>query len=47
MKIKPIKTKSVFNDNYIEYKSTGDKDKNLSIKKYLTDIVNDHKTPKY
>ena len=27
---KPIKTKSAFNDNYIEYESKGDKDKNLS-----------------
>ena len=26
---KPIKTKSVFNGNYIEYKSEGDKDKNF------------------
>ena len=27
---KPIKTKSAFNGNYIEYESKGDKDKNLS-----------------
>ena len=27
---KPIITKSAFNDNYIEYESKGDKDKNLS-----------------
>ena len=26
---KPIKTKSAFNGNYIEYESKGDKDKNL------------------
>ena len=50
---KPIKTKSAFNGNYIEYESNGDKDKNLSAKKYLNmirpylnDIINDHKTPK-
>ena len=43
---KPIKTKSAFNGNYIEYESKGDKDKNLSIKKYfrmirtyLSDII--------
>ena len=47
---KPIKTKSVFNGNRIEYESRGDK--NLSIKKYLDmirpylhDMINDHKTP--
>ena len=47
---KPIKTKSVFNGNLIEYESRGDK--NLSIKKYLDmirpylhDMINDHKTP--
>ena len=50
---KPKKTKSAFNGNYIEYESNGDKDKNLSLKKYLSmirpylsDIINDHKTPK-
>ena len=49
---KPIKTKSAFNGNYIEYKSNGDKDKNLSLKKhlrmirpYFSDVINDHKTP--
>ena len=26
---KPIKTKGAFDDNYIEYESRGDKDKNL------------------
>ena len=48
---KAIKTKSAFND-YIEYESKGDKDKNLSPKKYLnmirpylSDMINDHKTP--
>ena len=47
---KPIKTKSAFNGNYIEYESNGDKDKNLSAKKYLnmirpylSDIINDYK----
>ena len=48
---KAIKTKSVFNDNHIEYKSKGDKNKNVSIKEclyiitsYLSDMINDHKT---
>ena len=26
---KPMKTKDAFNDNYIQYESRGDKDKNL------------------
>ena len=50
---KPIKTKSAFNGNYIEYESNGDRDKNLSAKKYLnmirpylSDIINDQKTTK-
>ena len=51
---KPIKTKSDFNSNYLEYESKGDKDKNLSseeyldnmIRPYLSDIINDHKTSK-
>ena len=40
---KPIKTKSVFNGNYTEYKSKGVKDKNLLLKKYLDfiDTFND------
>ena len=48
---KPIITKGAFNGNYIQYKSKGDKGKNLSIKTYLnmikpylSDIINDHKT---
>ena len=48
---KPIKTKSDFNGNFIEYESKGDKDKSLSskeylgmIRPYLRDMVNDHKT---
>ena len=48
---KPIKTKGAFNDNYIEYESRGDKDKNLSpedyldiIRPFLRDIINNHKT---
>ena len=48
-----MKTKSAFNVNYIEYESNGDKDKNLSVKKYLRmirpylrDIIMDHKIPK-
>ena len=34
---KPIKTTSVFdsNNNYIEYESKGDENKNLSVTKYL------------
>ena len=50
---KPIRTKSAFNGNYIEYESKGDKDKNLSpkehidmIRPYLSDIINYHKTLK-
>ena len=49
---KPIKTKSAFNGNYVEYESKGDKNKHLSpeeyldiIKPYLSDMINDHKTP--
>ena len=40
---KPIKTKSVFNGNYTEYKSKRVKDKNLLLKKYLDfiDTFND------
>ena len=48
---KPIKTKSAFKGNYIEYESKGVKDKNLSLKEYLdiiepylSDRINDHKT---
>ena len=50
---KPTKTKSTFNGNYTEHESRGDKDKNLSpeeyldmIRPYLSNIINDHKTPK-
>ena len=49
---KPIKTKGAFNNNYIEYESRGDKDKNLSpedyldiIRPYLRDMINNHKAP--
>ena len=49
---KPVKTKSAFNNNYIEYESREDKDKNLSpkeyvdmIRPYLRDMINNHKTP--
>ena len=35
---KPIRTKGTFNDNYIEFESRGDKDKNLSPEDYL-DII--------
>ena len=49
---KPIKNEnSAFNGNYIEYESRGEKDKNLSPKKYLdiirpylSDMINDYKT---
>ena len=47
---KPIKNKSAFEDNCIEYESRGDKDKNLSlenyldiIKPFLRDMKNNHK----
>ena len=50
---KLIRTKSTFNGNYIEHESKGYKNKNLSpneyldmIRPYLSDIINDHKTPK-
>ena len=50
---KPIKTKSAFKGYYTEYESRGNKDKNLSpeeypdmIRPYLSNIINDHKTPK-
>ena len=46
-----MKTKSVFNCNYIEYESKGDNDKNLLpreyfniVRPYLRDMINDHKT---
>ena len=46
----PKKIASAFNNNYIQYKSMGDKDKNLSakeyidvIRSYLSDIINNHK----
>ena len=49
---KPVKSKGAFNDNYMEYESRGDKDKNLSpeeyldmIRPYLRDMINNHKTP--
>ena len=48
---KPIKTNGAFNDNYMEYESRGDKDRNLSledylniIKPFLKDMINNHKT---
>ena len=48
---KPIIVRGAFNDNYIQYEIKGDKGKNLSIKKYLntikpylSDIINNHKT---
>ena len=47
---KPIKTKSAFNGNYIEYENKGDKDKNLlpkeyfDIRPYLRDMINNYKT---
>ena len=50
---KPISTITVFDNknNYIEYESTGDKTKILSVKEYLdtirpylSDMINNHKT---
>ena len=47
----PIKTKDAFNNNYIEYETRGDKNKNLSLRlylytiiPYLRDMINNHKT---
>ena len=47
---KPIKVNDAFNNNYIEYESRGEKDKNLSVKgyfckiiPYFSDMINDHK----
>ena len=49
---KPVNIKSAFNDNYIEYESRGNKEKNLlpkeyldMIRPYLRDMINNHKTP--
>ena len=49
--INQIRTNSSFNDNYIKYERNGDKNKTLSIKKYLNmikpylrDIIQDNKT---
>ena len=48
---KPIRTKSAFNNDYVEYESKGDKDKNLTpedyldiIRLFLREIINNHKT---
>ena len=48
---KPIRIGNAFSSNYIEYESNGDKDKTLfiddyldTIRQYLSDIINDHKT---
>ena len=50
---KPVKSTGVFDNknNYIEYESKVDKNKNLSVKEYpnmirpcLSDLINDHKT---
>ena len=50
---KPILVESSFRGNYKYYESRGSKDKNLpveenlkTIKPYLRDLINDHKTPK-
>ena len=50
---RPITTKNTVNGNYVEYESKGDKDKNFSpkeyldmIRPYLSDMINNHKTPK-
>ena len=46
---KAVKNKGAFNDNYIEYESRRDKDKNLSLQEYLDlvrpylrDMINNH-----
>ena len=48
---KPYSFTTAFNSNYVEYRSSGDEDKNLSIKKYLdeirpclSDTINEHKS---
>ena len=48
---KPVILNTAFNNNYMEYESEGDKDKTLTINKYLdkvrlylVDMINDHKT---
>ena len=47
---KPIKTKGAFNNNYVEYESRGNKNKNLlledyldTIRPFLRDMINIHK----
>ena len=47
---KTIITNGAFNNNYVQYESMEDKDKNLSVKEYidvirtyLSDIINNHK----
>ena len=35
---KPVRVSNLWNNNYIEYESNGDKNKNLSIKEYLHKI---------
>ena len=47
----PRKTKSAFDDNYVEYESRGDKDKNVLfenylaiIKPFLRDMIDNYKT---
>ena len=49
---KPIIVRGAFNGSYIQYESTGDRGKNISIKKYLkmiklylSALINNHKTP--
>ena len=48
----PIIVENAFDGNYIQYEAKGDKGKNLSIKRYpkmikpyLSDLINNHKTP--
>ena len=47
----PVRTSNAFNNSYVEYESNRDKEKILSVKKYLdmvklylSDIINDHET---
>ena len=40
---KPIRTGNAFSSSHIEYKCNGDKGKTLSMKPYLSDVINYHK----
>ena len=36
---KPVRVNNFLSNNYIEYKSNGDKNKTLSVKKYVNKII--------